>query len=82
MTTLERLALKKEIPLGWLATFLCGGLLNFAAIVWMASAVVSDVNSLKDTVKALAISSAVAAVTDATQNAQIEENRRRIEEKK
>lgn len=80
MTTLERLATKKELSLGWLGSFLLAAFANFAAVVWMASAVVSDVNSLKETVKALAISSAIAAVTDATQNAQIEESRRRLEE--
>lgn len=80
MTTLERLAAKKELSLGWLGSFLLAAFANFAAVVWMASAVVSDVNTLKDTVKTLAVSSAVAAITDATQNAQIEDARRRLEE--
>lgn len=80
MTTFERLGAKKELSLGWLGSFLIAAFANFAAVVWMASAVVSDVNSLKETVKTLAVSAASAAIMDATQNAQIEENRHRIED--
>lgn len=41
------LALNKEISLGWLISFLVGGVANFAAIIWIAATLVSDVGSLK-----------------------------------
>jgi hypothetical protein len=44
---LQALVAKKEISIGWLATFFCGGILNLTAVVWLASAVVNDVNTLK-----------------------------------
>lgn len=49
----EVLAFHKEVPVGWLATFLGGGLVNFAILVWMASTVVSDVGYLKTDLSAV-----------------------------
>lgn len=47
-TLRETLTFTKEIPLVWLITFLLGGLANFAAIVWMAAVLVTEVSALKD----------------------------------
>jgi hypothetical protein len=41
------LTFKKEIPFGWLISAAVGGMTQLAVLVWMASTVVSDVNSLK-----------------------------------
>jgi hypothetical protein len=70
-TILEALASRKEVPFGWLVTFLAGGLANFAMLVWMASAVVHDVADLKINTAANAAEMQRAAVTDADQNARI-----------
>lgn len=68
---LEAITSKKEVPFGWLITFLAGGLANFALLVWMASAVVHDVADLKITVTANAAEIQKATVTDAEQNARL-----------
>lgn len=41
----ETLTFTKELPLSWLFTFLIGGTANFAALVWMAATIVSNINS-------------------------------------
>lgn len=78
MNLRESLTTKKEVPSGWLFTFLIGGISNLVILVWMASAVVSDVTNLKTVVtdiRAVAVANAAEVksldVTTATHNAQI-----------
>ena len=40
----EVIVAKKEISVGWLATFLCGGVVNFAIIIWTAAIVYNRVD--------------------------------------
>ena len=40
----EVIVAKKEISVGWLTTFLCGGVVNFAIIIWTAAIVYNRVD--------------------------------------
>lgn len=42
-TIRETLTFKKEISIAWLVTILIGGIANFAAVVWIAATIVSEI---------------------------------------
>ena len=93
VSLLEAISSPKEIPLGWVATFFAGGIVNFTVLVWMASSLVSDVGALKDSFKEVKVNSVRidgivnshaselqrALDVDNAQNARIDEHGRRIE---
>lgn len=43
----KSVSVKKEIGLGWLVSFIAGGVLNFAVLVWTAATLVSQVEEAK-----------------------------------
>lgn len=78
----ETLVLTKEIPIAWLATFVCGGLFNLAAIIWIAATLVGTVRVHDSDLLLLKTQALVEMTLNATQTERINAIERTVSDNK